>query len=91
MIKSEYTDSNAPEAAEHGDVGGTVSIVVDRAAAPFDQIMEVGCSNTETAALMEGAARQNYGRKSRGCSGGPRIPLVEENGPIQAGWPDMFS
>ena len=31
--------------------------------APFDQIMEVGCSNVETAALMEAAAKENYGRK----------------------------
>jgi len=31
--------------------------------APFDQIMEVGCTNTDTAGLMEGAAKQNYGRK----------------------------
>jgi hypothetical protein len=31
--------------------------------APFDQIMEVGCSGTETYALMEAAAKQNYGKK----------------------------
>ena len=31
--------------------------------APFDQVMEVGCTNTETASLMEGAAKENYGRK----------------------------
>ncbi|MEO8260781.1 MAG: hypothetical protein ABI868_25775 [Acidobacteriota bacterium] len=31
--------------------------------APFDQIMEVGCSGTETAALMDAAAKQNYGKK----------------------------
>lgn len=31
--------------------------------APFDQIMEVGCSGIETAALMEGAAKINYGKK----------------------------
>jgi hypothetical protein len=31
--------------------------------APFDQIMEVGCTGTESAALMEAAARQNYGKK----------------------------
>jgi hypothetical protein len=31
--------------------------------APFDQIMEVACTNTETASLMEGAAKDNYGRK----------------------------
>lgn len=31
--------------------------------APFDQIMEVPCTNVETAALMEGAAKENYGRK----------------------------
>jgi hypothetical protein len=30
--------------------------------APFDQIMEVGCSGTETHALMEAAAKQNYGK-----------------------------
>ena len=31
--------------------------------APFDQIMEVGCTGTETAALMEAASKQNYGKK----------------------------
>ena len=31
--------------------------------APFDQIMEVPCTNTGTASLMEGAAEQNYGRE----------------------------
>jgi hypothetical protein len=31
--------------------------------APFDQIMEVLCTNTETASLMEAAAKENYGRK----------------------------
>jgi hypothetical protein len=31
--------------------------------APFDQIMEVPCSNVETATLMEAAAKDNYGRK----------------------------
>lgn len=31
--------------------------------APFDQVMEVSCTNVETAALMEGAAKENYGRK----------------------------
>jgi hypothetical protein len=31
--------------------------------APFDQIMEVGCTNVETVSLMEGAAKENYGRK----------------------------
>jgi hypothetical protein len=31
--------------------------------APFDQIMEVGCSGTETAALMDAAAKQKYGKK----------------------------
>ena len=31
--------------------------------APFDQIMEVGCSGTETAGLMEAAAKLNYGKK----------------------------
>jgi hypothetical protein len=31
--------------------------------APFDQIMEAMCTNTDTAALMEAAAKQNYGKK----------------------------
>ncbi len=31
--------------------------------APFDQIMEVGCSGVETATLMQGAAKVNYGKK----------------------------
>ena len=31
--------------------------------APFDQIMELTCANLDTAALMEAAAKQNYGRK----------------------------
>lgn len=31
--------------------------------APFDQIMEVGCSGVETAPLMEAASKQNYGKK----------------------------
>jgi hypothetical protein len=31
--------------------------------APFDQIMEVGCTGTESAALMEAAAKKNYGKK----------------------------
>jgi hypothetical protein len=31
--------------------------------APFDQVMEAMCTNTETAALMEAAAQQNYGKK----------------------------
>lgn len=31
--------------------------------APFDQIMEAVCTSTETAALMEAAAKENYGRK----------------------------
>ena len=31
--------------------------------APFDQIMEVLCTNVETASLMEAAAKDNYGRK----------------------------
>lgn len=31
--------------------------------APFDQIMEVWCTGTETASLMEAAAKQNYGKK----------------------------
>jgi hypothetical protein len=30
--------------------------------APFDQILEVGCSGIETWALMEAASRQNYGK-----------------------------
>ena len=31
--------------------------------APFDQIMEAMCTNTDTAALMEAAAKDNYGKK----------------------------
>lgn len=31
--------------------------------APFDQVMEAMCTGTETAALMEEAAKQNYGQK----------------------------
>jgi len=31
--------------------------------APFDQIMEAMCTNTDTAALMEAAAKENYGKK----------------------------
>ena len=31
--------------------------------APFDQIMEVGCTGIETAALMDAASKQNYGKK----------------------------
>jgi hypothetical protein len=31
--------------------------------APFDQIMEVGCTGTETAALMDAASKVNYGKK----------------------------
>ena len=31
--------------------------------APFDQIMEVGCSGVETAGLMEAASKLNYGKK----------------------------
>jgi hypothetical protein len=31
--------------------------------APFDQVMEAMCTNTDTAALMEEAAKQNYGKK----------------------------
>jgi hypothetical protein len=31
--------------------------------APFDQIMEIGCSGTETASLMDAAAKDNYGKK----------------------------
>jgi hypothetical protein len=31
--------------------------------APFDQIMELACTNTETQALMDAAAKQNYGKK----------------------------
>jgi len=31
--------------------------------APFDQIMEVGCSGVETAPLMEAASKLNYGKK----------------------------
>jgi len=31
--------------------------------APFDQIMEVGCTGVESAGLMEAAAKVNYGKK----------------------------
>ena len=31
--------------------------------APFDQVMEAMCTNTDTAALMESAAKLNYGQK----------------------------
>jgi hypothetical protein len=31
--------------------------------APFDQIMEIGCTGVETATLMEAASKQNYGKK----------------------------
>ena len=31
--------------------------------APFDQVLEVMCTGTETAALMEAAAKENYGKK----------------------------
>jgi hypothetical protein len=31
--------------------------------APFDQIMEVGCTGVESAALMDAASRVNYGKK----------------------------
>jgi hypothetical protein len=31
--------------------------------APFDQIMEVMCTNVETAPLMDAASKDNYGRK----------------------------
>jgi hypothetical protein len=31
--------------------------------APFDQIMEVGCTGTESASLMDAASKQNYGKK----------------------------
>ena len=31
--------------------------------APFDQIMEVMCTNVATAPLMEAASKDNYGRK----------------------------
>jgi hypothetical protein len=31
--------------------------------APFDQIMELTCANVDTAALMEAASKQGYGRK----------------------------
>ena len=33
--------------------------------APFDQIMALDCSGVESAALMEAAAKQNYGRKQQ--------------------------
>jgi hypothetical protein len=31
--------------------------------APFDQIMELNCSGLETITIMDGAAKQNYGKK----------------------------
>jgi hypothetical protein len=31
--------------------------------APFDQVLEAMCTGTETAALMEAAAKENYGKK----------------------------
>lgn len=31
--------------------------------APFDQIMQVSCTGTEPASLLEAAAKENYGRK----------------------------
>jgi hypothetical protein len=31
--------------------------------APFDQIMELGCTGVESASLMDAAAKQNYGKK----------------------------
>jgi hypothetical protein len=31
--------------------------------APFEHVMETSCENTETARLMEAAAKENYGRK----------------------------
>jgi hypothetical protein len=31
--------------------------------APFDQIMDLNCSGLETQSLMDGAAKQNYGKK----------------------------
>jgi hypothetical protein len=31
--------------------------------APLDQIMELNCTGIESAALMEAAAKQNYGKK----------------------------
>jgi len=31
--------------------------------APFDQIMEVGCTGVESAALMDAASKVNYGKK----------------------------
>jgi hypothetical protein len=31
--------------------------------APFDQILALDCSGVESAALMEAAAKQNYGKK----------------------------
>jgi hypothetical protein len=31
--------------------------------APFDQIMELNCSGLETQSLMDGAAKENYGKK----------------------------
>jgi hypothetical protein len=31
--------------------------------APFDQVMEAMCTNTDTVAIMEAAAKENYGKK----------------------------
>lgn len=31
--------------------------------APFEHVMETSCENTETASLIEAAAKDNYGRK----------------------------
>jgi hypothetical protein len=31
--------------------------------APFDQIMELACTGTDTQSLMDAAAKQNYGKK----------------------------
>ena len=33
--------------------------------APFDQIMALDCTGVESAALMEAAAKQNYGKKQQ--------------------------
>ena len=31
--------------------------------APFDQIMEIGCTGVESAGLMDAASKVNYGKK----------------------------
>jgi hypothetical protein len=34
-------------------------------AAPFEHIMETSCENTETANLIDAAAKDNYGRSKK--------------------------